>query len=133
MSEPLFPSGPWVGFYNYTPADKHHMELDLTFANGAMNGEGRDDIGAFLIKGHYDAGTLECAWTKTYPGSHEVFYRGFREGKGIWGKWEISGLNHGGFHIWPRGAGECERQTITAEEEKLDEVVATDAVPVAAK
>ena len=24
-------------------------------------------------------------WTKTYISAREVFYRGFREGKGIWG------------------------------------------------
>ena len=50
----------------------------------------------------------ECHWTKTYLGSHEVFYRGFREGKGIWGTWEIGGglWGRGGFHIWPKAAGE---------------------------
>jgi hypothetical protein len=84
------------------------MELQLTFANGNMSGDGIDDIGRFLIKGRYDAGSRECHWTKTYVGSHDVFYRGFREGKGIWGTWEIGILAHGGFHIWPRGVGEGE-------------------------
>jgi hypothetical protein len=25
-----FPSGPWTGFYNYSPKKKHRMNLDLT-------------------------------------------------------------------------------------------------------
>ena len=43
MSEALFPSGPWVGFYNYRPGDRHRMDLLLTFANGNMSGDGVDD------------------------------------------------------------------------------------------
>ena len=82
------------------------MDLDLTFANGLMSGDGRDDIGLFLIKGKYDAQSRECHWTKSYLGGHDVFYRGFREGKGIWGTWEINLFGHGGFHIWPVGGGE---------------------------
>ncbi len=87
------------------------MDLHLTFAQGRLNGEGTDDIGQFIIRGRYDSGTRECYWTKTYIGSHDVFYRGFREGKGIWGTWEITIQFHGGFHIWPRRAGEGEEQT----------------------
>ncbi len=106
MSEGLFPSGPWAGFYNYRPGDRHRMQLHLHFANGQMTGEGADDIGRFLIKGRYDVSNSQCYWTKSYLGAHDVFYRGFREGKGIWGTWEITILDHGGFHIWPRRAGE---------------------------
>ena len=51
MSEPLFPSGPWTGFYNYRPGDRHRMDLQLTFANRNMSGDGVDDIGRFLIQG----------------------------------------------------------------------------------
>lgn len=107
MNEQLFPSGPWVGFYSYcSPADKHRMDLHLTFATGRMTGDGNDDVGRFVIAGRYDAESLECYWTKNYPGSHDVFYRGFREGKGIWGTWELTSDCRGGFHIWPRGSGE---------------------------
>jgi hypothetical protein len=105
MSED-FPSGEWTGFYNYRPGDRHRMDLQLTFSNGIITGTGNDDVGAFLIKGHYDSQNRECSWRKMYVGGHTVFYRGFREGKGIWGTWEIEVLNHGGFHIWPRKAGE---------------------------
>ncbi|MBI4664665.1 MAG: hypothetical protein HY735_38240 [Verrucomicrobia bacterium] len=132
MNEELFPSGPWVGFYSYTaPADKHRMDLHLTFTNGQMTGEGNDDVGPFFIRGRYDAEALECHWTKTYPGSHDVFYRGFREGKGIWGTWEIRADFRGGFHIWPRNAGEGETNQEEYREEKPVDAVASN-VPATA-
>ncbi|MCS7338460.1 MAG: hypothetical protein NZ739_09540 [Verrucomicrobiae bacterium] len=115
MSDELFPSGPWVGFYTYSPGEKHYMELELTFASGQVTGTGLDDVGPFIINGRYDSANMECWWTKTYPGSHDVFYRGFREGKGIWGVWEITAFHRGGFHIWPRVAG-----AISATEERED-------------
>jgi hypothetical protein len=108
VSDELYPSGPWVGFYNYQPGQRHRMQLHLTFTNGAMSGDGNDDIGRFLIKGRYDVRTAECHWTKSYLGSHDVSYRGFREGKGIWGTWDIGILNHGGFHIWPKRPGDSD-------------------------
>lgn len=96
------------------------MELQLTFAQGQLSGNGSDDVGPFLIRGRYDTATCECYWTKSYVGRHDVFYRGFREGKGIWGTWEITIQFHGGFHIWPRGAGAGEEQ---AETEPVSEPV----------
>jgi hypothetical protein len=104
MSDKMYPSGPWTGFYNYQPKDKHRMDLHLSFTNGNVTGEGNDDVGAFVIKGKYCAASAECHWTKTYLSGHDVFYRGFREGKGIWGTWEIRAENKGGFHIWPKEA-----------------------------
>ncbi len=115
VSHDLFPSGPWTGFYNYTPQDKHRMSLDLSFAGGKMSGDGSDDVGCFILRGQYDTHSLECWWTKTYVGAHDVFYRGFREGKGIWGTWEITVHDRGGFHIWPRRTGESEAETASAE------------------
>ena len=116
VSEELFPSGPWVGFYSYVPKDKHRMDLHLTFSNGNMNGDGNDDVGRFTIKGRYDVESRECDWTKTYVGGHDVYYRGYREGKGIWGRWEISAFDHGGFRIWPKVLGEGEGQTAAIEQ-----------------
>jgi hypothetical protein len=131
MDEPLFPSGPWTGFYNYRPGTRHRMDLHLTFANGLLNGDGSDDIGPFLIKGRYDEKTRECYWTKTYLGAHDVFYKGFREGKGIWGTWEITILDHGGFHIWPRRAGEGEERAETAvKQEPVDAIASEPAVMI---
>lgn len=129
VSDDLFPSGPWTGFYNYRPGDRHRMDLHLAFANGQISGDGNDDIGRFTIRGRYDAATKECWWTKTYPGSHDVAYRGFREGKGIWGTWEIKVFDHGGFHIWPRGAGAGEAETICELQEHAAEAVGREIIP----
>ena len=104
------------------------MDLHLFFSNGQMTGDGNDDVGRFLIKGRYDAQALECHWTKAYPGSHDVFYRGFREGKGIWGTWEINSDCHGGFHIWPRGSGDGSENAESHSEQKTVDAVATNAV-----
>ncbi len=101
------------------------MDLQLEFSNGRLTGTGNDDIGRFMVRGRYDSATRECYWTKTYIGGHDVFYRGFREGKGIWGTWEITIQFHGGFHIWPRQAG-----TGAAEAEAADQAEAVDAVGV---
>jgi hypothetical protein len=120
-----FPSGPWVGFYLYSGRpDKHRMDLTLTFAHGTITGDGNDDIGPFLIRGRYDTRSRECYWTKTYIGAHDVYYRGFREGRGIWGTWEIELDARGGFHIWPRAHGESEAETETAEVELPADAVA---------
>jgi hypothetical protein len=127
VSTELFPSGPWTGFYNYQPGDRHRMDLDLTFASGFMTGHGMDDVGRFVIRGRYDATTRECYWTKTYIGRHDVFYRGFREGKGIWGTWEITIPNHGGFHIWPRAAGEGEQESEVAEQAQPVDAIGVEA------
>ena len=107
VHEDLFPSGPWTGFYNHRPGDRHRMDMELTFENGVITGDGNDDVGRFSVRGRYQESTRDCHWTKTYAGAHDVFYRGFREGKGIWGTWEITIRYHGGFHIWPRSEG-CE-------------------------
>lgn len=129
MNESRFPSGPWVGFYNYRPGDKHRMDLQLSFENGVVTGTGNDDVGPFAINGRYDAAAGECHWTKTYPGSHDVFYRGFREGKGIWGTWEIRDNCRGGFHIWPRSASEGEELAEYAEKsEPVNAIAAGDEV-----
>jgi hypothetical protein len=128
MSDALFPSGPWLGYYLYSPGDRHRMDLDLTFANGSMTGDGNDDIGRFLIKGRYDSSNGECYWTKSYVGAHDVFYRGFREGKGIWGTWQIPPYAHGGFQIWPRQAGEGEADALHTEMDAPVDAIATEAV-----
>jgi len=129
MSENLFPSGPWTGFYNYWPGDRHRMDLHISFANGSMTGDGNDDVGPFLIKGRYDTTSNECYWTKSYIGRHDVFYRGFREGKGIWGTWEINTFSRGGFHIWPRQAEEGETKSESAEIEQPVDAISTVVVP----
>ncbi len=130
VSDETFPPGPWIGFYTYGGGrDKHRMDLMLNFASGTITGEGTDDIGPFVIRGRFDLKSRECYWTKTYVGGHDVYYRGFRERKGIWGTWEILMDTHGGFHIWPKALGEDAGETETAEEERPVEAVATRALP----
>jgi hypothetical protein len=102
-----FPSGKWVGFFlqKWNPG-RHQMELILRFANGVVTGEGRDAVGEFLIRGRYQVDDGKCHWHKRYIGKHDVFYKGYGEGKGVWGTWEIGApLVHdtGGFRIWPEG------------------------------
>src|SRR4051794_26498750 len=100
-----FPSGRWEGYFlqKQIPG-KHQMELMLSFADGQMTGQGRDWVGTFTIDGRYDLQTGECWWHKRYVGKHHVYYRGYNEGRGIWGSWEISANQNfgtkltGGFH-----------------------------------
>jgi hypothetical protein len=129
MSSERFPSGPWTGFYAYAPQNQHRMDLELTFANGNLSGTGSDDIGRFLVKGRYDEATCECSWTKSYIGAHGVFYRGYREGKGIWGRWEIHSRFHGGFHIWPKGTEEGTQEIQHETESRPVEAVGTEHSP----
>lgn len=124
MSDSDFPSGPWTGFFTYTSfPGKSRMDLSLTFANGRATGEGNDNVGPFIITGSYDITAKECYWTKTYVGAHDVFYEGFREGKGIWGTWEIGALGRGGFQIWPLGSGGGENEAEYAEQEMSGELI----------
>jgi hypothetical protein len=109
-TDPRFPSGPWTGFFlQKTVPGKHRMELRLTFSHGVMTGEGRDWVGDFIIRGKYALEDGKCHWTKRYLGKHDVLYKGYNEGKGIWGMWEIPPEQNlgqhwtGGFHIWPEG------------------------------
>ena len=109
MAGPLFPSGPWVGFYTYTDARisasrRFLMDLNLRFRNGRMDGDGADGLDSFVINGHNDAQKLECIWQKIYPTRPAVSYHGYREGKGIWGRWTLTN-GKGGFHIWPLSEG----------------------------
>lgn len=81
------------------------MDLALTFKEGVVTGSGNDPVGPFVIQGKYEAQKNEIWWTKTYIGRHDVFYKGFRDTRGIWGTWEIQSWWRGGFHIWPKGQG----------------------------
>jgi len=108
-----FPSGEWKGFYLQPSAGKSRfrMSLCLTFKAGTFSGEGQDSVSQFIIKGRYDLKSGEVNFHKHYLGMHSVYYRGFAEGKGIWGVWEISSsrggfTDKGGFHIWPKGMAE---------------------------
>ena len=105
MSGQNFPSGPWVGFYTYSSSTRRFlMDLNLRFQNGKIDGDGADGLDTFAITGVYDSQKMECSWQKIYPTRSAVAYQGFREGKGIWGRWTLTNA-HGGFHIWPLTEG----------------------------
>ena len=111
-----FPSGEWVGFFLQPGlTGRQGMELYLTFREGTMQGEGRDIVGEFLIKGNYEKDSGKCWWSKRYIGRHDVAYQGYNEGRGIWGLWEIHSTFKGGFHIWPVGQGSGEGQEVSEE------------------
>jgi hypothetical protein len=124
--DPRFPSGPWKGFF-LMPAQprRHWMELSLTFRQNTIRGEGRDWVGAFLFRGRYEIETGQCWWTKQYLGQHSIHYRGYNEGKGIWGTWEFprSTSYRGGFHIWPAAMGDPTQERLA---EALDESLPLD-------
>lgn len=103
-----FPSGRWLGYFlQRCLVGEQDMELQLTFANGKLRGEGRDFVGEFVLSGDYSLESGECSWWKQYVGQHNVHYKGVNEGQGIWGVWQIvyfgRVLDHEGFHIWPEG------------------------------
>ena len=104
------------------------MDLVMTFAEHRVSGDGSDDIGQFVITGRFDETNGECYWTKAYIARHDVYYRGFREGKGIWGLWELPSES-GGFHIWPLGQGTGKEDYESAEEPAPVEAVAVETLP----
>ena len=117
-TDPRFPSGRWTGYFLQPQVPgRHLMELNLTFRNGVLTGEGRDWVGPFTVRGRYGVLDGKCHWTKRYVGKHDVFYAGYNEGKGIWGRWEIAAhvsgrLLHGGFYIWPLAMGDPTQQRL---------------------
>jgi hypothetical protein len=120
-TDPRFPSGPWIGFFlQKAMPGRHRMELRLQFRNGTLTGEGRDWVGAFIVRGQYTVADGRCHWQKRYLAKHDVFYNGFNEGKGIWGVWEIPtevlpDVRTGGFHIWPEGLPDPTQPTLSEE------------------
>ena len=116
-----FPSGRWIGFFLQKGfRGRQSMELVLRFSEGIIHGEGRDPVGEFLIRGRYETADGRCHWHKRYIGQHDVFYRGFNEGKGIWGVWEIRSdwfSDRDGFQIWPEGMADPTQQRDSASEE----------------
>lgn len=134
-TDPRFPSGPWRGFYLqprlYT--GRVGMQLRLRFSGGRLTGDGRDCVGAFLIRGRYHVDSGEVVLHKRYLKAHDVAYRGFAEPrhKGVWGTWQIRDIDRGGFHIWPEKSGEEDglREAEQVEEPVARVVFEGDVVP----
>jgi hypothetical protein len=117
--DPRFPSCAWTGFFlQYWIPGRHKTDLNLTWRDGTVTGDGHDRVGPFTIAGTYDPATGQCEWTKKYRGKHSVAYRGVNDGRGVWGVWEIRQLgglyvDRGGFHIWPEGTDVSEESDAT--------------------
>ena len=103
-TDPRFPSGPWLGFWIQRGYGKQSMSLSLGFANGRVDGAGRDIVGQFTFSGTYDLKTGCVQIVKQYLGKHRVLYDGANQGDGmwLWGLWTLRYLR-GGFHLWPEG------------------------------
>lgn len=133
-SDPRFPSGKWAGFWtDKRLPGKHQMELILSFADSTMTGTGRDLIGTFNVEGAYKLDDGECVFLKQYVGKHVVGYRGFNEGKGIWGTWEIMQQGtkfSGGFHIWPEGMSDPTQPALDEEAEIPSDVDSGELITV---
>lgn len=114
-TDPMYPSGPWIGFFLQPGVftGRVPMQLSLTFRGGSITGEGLDPVGEFVIRGSYQLDTGDVTFHKRYIGAHHVFYRGANEGKGIWGVWEIPNFMKGGFHIWPKGMSDPTRRRLS--------------------
>lgn len=113
------PSGPWTGYYLYQHSgQKHGMRLILTFAaDGAIEGEGMDDVAPFVISGRFEKAASHANWTKTYLGMHKVEYAGIYCRRSICGDWTLPGLT-GGFWIRPDSVQEELWAVETEETEK---------------
>jgi hypothetical protein len=90
--------------------------MALSFCGNRVAGAGADGVGRFSLRGRYDPRTKEVWFHKHYlSGGHDVYYRGFREIKGIWGVWFVpEDVRRGGFHIWLCGEGEALSQDASA-------------------
>lgn len=95
-----FPSSPWTGFFQLS-GRRIPEDLDLTFDGGVIRGSGWDRNGDFVVKGSYDLESRGVRWTKKYASGQRAFYRGFREGRGIWGTWRVESKKQSGFFVWP--------------------------------
>jgi hypothetical protein len=116
-----FPSGPWVGYFLQPTVreGKNWMEVTLTFRGGTLDGVGRDWVGQFIVRGTYDVENGKVRFRKVYIGKHLVGYEGVADPKGIWGTWELPQFAmKGGFHLWPKGQGQAEGDTLHAAEEE---------------
>ncbi|MBK8914319.1 MAG: hypothetical protein IPM64_06895 [Phycisphaerales bacterium] len=112
-SDARFPSGRWVGYWRQE-SHQGRMQLDITFGNGRLFGDGRDFVGDFTLSGSYCTQSGRCTIHKTYLGQHDVHYDGTASARGIAGSWEIHDADEpamnsrGPFHIWPVGPGSGE-------------------------
>jgi hypothetical protein len=98
----MYPSGTWRGYWEQEVWGRQPMgPLVLRFADGRIEGEGRDVIGPFVFEGEYDDhGSIRMI--KQYLGRHQVLYQGTYDGEGtIFGRWSITPFWSGPFALSP--------------------------------
>ena len=98
----MYPSGLWRGYWEQPIYGRQLMnDFTLRFADGVVEGEGRDIVGRFIIAGTYDdRGAVVLV--KQYLGRHRVYYRGAYDGEGIiFGTWSIGEFWSGPFALSP--------------------------------
>ena len=100
----------------------------------ALHQQGVEVVGIFdesQALGRYSVDDGQCHWVKQYIGRHNLFYKGYNEGKGIWGTWELvvpGASATGGFHIWPEGEADPTRPHLEeAVDQPVEDLVATPA------
>jgi hypothetical protein len=111
----MYPSGPWRGYWEQAAYGRQLMrKLTLRFADGVVEGEGRDVIGAFTFRGRYDD-RGNVALIKQYVGRHQVHYQGTYDGEGtIFGTWSILDRWAGPFALTPeRGAAKPDAEILS--------------------
>ena len=101
------------------------MRLSLAFADGRIQGDGRDTIGPFAMRGTYDTDSGKVTIHKRYLmiGGlvYDVLYDGWaEEGRGIWGVWQLA-IDRGGFHLWPEGMADPTGSHLGAEADAPEE------------
>lgn len=98
----MYATGTWRGFWEQPGWGRQPMEdLLLSFADGRIQGTGRDCIGLFTFAGDYNAqGAIRIL--KQYVGRHAVLYHGQYDGEGtIHGVWTVEGIVYGPFALTP--------------------------------
>ncbi len=98
----MYPSGVWRGYWEQAGYGRQPMtDFLLRFANGEVEGCGRDIVGRFLFTGTYDSNG-NVTLVKQYLGRHQVIYRGRYDGEGtIHGIWSIEPFWQGTFALSP--------------------------------
>ena len=98
----MYPSGLWRGYWEQPAFGRQPMDdFLLRFADGMVEGEGRDVIGRFTVTGTCDDHGA-VSFVKQYIGRHRVLYRGVYDGEGtIFGAWSIGESWSGPFALSP--------------------------------
>jgi uncharacterized tellurite resistance protein B-like protein len=104
----------WHGHFKYDyPKDpvEYPTSAALMFLNGRIQGQGRDEDGAFVVDGVYDPGSGRSSWRKVYQrndGNTVIAFAGRwnSQTNSIEGKWRIvNELAYGTFSLKPGDGG----------------------------